>query len=131
MKTILIVEDNHDWRELLAIILRRLQYDVVVAMTGEDAVDKAFATHPDLILMDLGLPKMGGDEATVRIKSNAATTHIPIVIQTAFDRGPRAERALQAGAADIIQKPISLPDIQRILKKHLPAVPDATIHAVQ
>jgi len=120
-KTVLIVEDNADWRELLSTILRRSGYQVVVAVTGEDGVRQAIATRPHLILMDLGLPKMSGDEATVLIKTNPATKDIPIVIQTGFGTSPSAERAMQAGAVDIMQKPISISDIQSILKKHLPA----------
>ncbi len=122
-KKILIVEDNADWRDLLAVILKRLEYEVVVAATGEDGVQQALATRPDLILMDLGLPKMGGDEATARIKSNAETKDIPIVIQTAFGKGPAAARAMGAGAVDIMHKPINVADIQATLKKHLPVVP--------
>jgi CheY-like chemotaxis protein len=127
MKNILIVEDNADWRELLTMILKRLGYEVFMAVTGEDGVEKAFATQPDLILMDLGLPKMSGDEATARIKSNPATKDIPIVIQTAFDMGPCAERAMKAGAVDIMQKPINVADIQAILKKYLPTVVNTPI----
>ncbi len=55
-KEILIVEDNEDCRELLAILVKRLGYEVVEAATGLAAVDQGCATHPDLILMDLGLP---------------------------------------------------------------------------
>ncbi len=122
-RKILIVEDNADWRDLLTVILRRLEYEVAIAATGEDGVQQALTTRPDLILMDLGLPKMGGDEATVRIKSNPTTKDIPIVIQTAFGKGPSAERAMGAGAVDIMHKPINVADIQAMLKKHLPIVP--------
>jgi len=130
-RKILIVEDNADWRELLAVILRRLDYEVVVAATGEDGVQQAVATRPDLILMDLGLPKMSGDEATVCIKSNPTTKNIPIVIQTAFGKGPTAERAMGAGAADIMHKPINVVDIRAMLKKHLPIVPSVPLFSAQ
>jgi len=120
-KKILIVEDNADWRELLGIILGRLGYEVFMALTGEDGVQKALATQPDLILMDLSLPTMSGDEATLRIRSNPVTKNIPIVIQTAFHMGPSLERAIKAGAVDIMHKPISIADIKAVLKKHLSA----------
>ncbi len=127
MKKILIVEDNSDWRELLGMILGRLGYEVFMAACGEDGVQKASATQPDLILMDLGLPKMSGDEATVRIKSDSATKDIPIVIQTAFSMGPSVERAIKAGAVDIMHKPISIADIQAVLKKHLSGASKALV----
>ena len=121
MKRILIVEDNSDWRELLAMILRRLGYDVLVAVAGEGAVQAARLKHPDLILMDLGLPKMSGDEATQRIKSDSTTKDIPIIIQTAFGSGANATRAMEAGALQLLQKPISITEIDAVLKKYLSA----------
>ncbi len=121
MKKILVVEDNRDWCKLLTTILRRLGYEVFMAVTGEDGVQKASATQPDLILMDLGLPKMSGDEATAQIQANSVTKHIPIVIQTAYSPGPQTERALQVGAAEILYKPINITDIQAVLKKYLTA----------
>lgn len=121
MKTILIVEDDADWRELLTMIATRLGHAVVIAVNGEDAVQQAFLTRPDLILMDLGLPKLTGDQATIRIKSDPATKDIPIVIQTAYGMVPNAKRAMEAGAADIMHKPISITEIYAILKKYLSA----------
>ncbi len=125
MKTILIVEDNADWRELITMILRRLGYEVFMAVNGEDGVQKALTIQPDLILMDLGLPKMSGEEATLRIKSNPATKDTPIVIQTAFGVEPSVDRAMKVGAVDIVHKPINITDIQAILKKHLPTASPA------
>jgi CheY-like chemotaxis protein len=67
-KRILIVEDNSDSRELLVLMLRRSGYDVAEATTGLDAIDQTRMTRPDLIIMDLGLPGITGDEATARLK---------------------------------------------------------------
>ncbi len=120
MKKVLIVEDNEEWCELLTMVLQRSGYDVVVALTGRQGVEKAMAVHPDLILMDLGLPEISGDEATVRLKSDPKTKDIPIVLQTAFGMGPEARRAIAAGAAEIIDKPINLATLQRTVKKYLP-----------
>ena len=97
-KRILIVEDNADCRELLRLIItRQLGCEVVEAATGLAAVDQASATHPDLILMDLGLPGMSGVEAPERIKANPAIKDIPIVINTAFNATDLTRRALAAG----------------------------------
>lgn len=120
-KTILLVEDNADLRELLTGIIRRLGYEVVVATTGEEAVERAFTMRPDSILMDIGLPKLNGAEATVKIKGNPATKHIPIVILSAHGLCPDITCALEAGAAEILQKPVRIPELQKVLSKHLSA----------
>jgi CheY-like chemotaxis protein len=119
-KKILVVEDNNDWREVLTIIIKRLGYDVIAAATGEDGVAQAAAALPDLVLMDIGLPRMSGDQATAHLKGNATTKDIPVIIQTAFGMGPSAERALAAGAAEILHKPISMSVIEKVLGKYLP-----------
>ncbi len=119
-KRILIVEDNADCRELLRLIItRQLGCEVVEAATGLAAVDQASATHPDLILMDLGLPGISGAEATERIKANPAIKDIPIVINTAFNATDLTRRALAAGAAEILHKPIELMVLRDTLHKYL------------
>jgi CheY-like chemotaxis protein len=118
-KRVLIVEDNAEWRELLTMIIKRAGHEPVSARTGKEGLEQASATQPDLILMDLGLPEIGGDEATEQLKSNPATKDIPVVIQTAFGAGSAAKRALNAGAAELMQKPISITDIQKVLVKYL------------
>jgi two-component system, cell cycle response regulator DivK len=119
-KRILIVEDNADCRELLRLIFtRQLGCEVVEAATGLAAVEQASATHPDLILMDLGLPGINGAEATERIKANPAIKDIPIVINTAFNATDLTKRALAAGAAEILHKPIELIVLRDTLRKYL------------
>jgi CheY-like chemotaxis protein len=119
-KKILIVEDNADCRELLRLIItRQLDCEVVEAATGFAAVDQASAMHPDLILMDLGLPGISGAEATERIKANPAIKDIPIVINTAFSATELTRRALAAGAAEILHKPIELMVLRDTLRKYL------------
>ena len=119
-KRILIVEDNADCRELLRLIItRQLGCEVVEAATGLAAVEQASAMHPDLILMDLGLPGINGAEATERIKANPAIKDIPIVINTAFNATDLTKRALAAGAAEILHKPIELIVLRDTLRKYL------------
>ncbi len=133
-KKILLCEDNADLQELLAIAVGYLGYDVVVAVNGEEAVELACERQPDLILMDVGLPKLDGVEATARIKQNYKTTHIPIVMLTALRMCPDIIRALESGAAEILQKPVTLPRIQEVLRKYLPAeekLSEAEISATQ
>ena len=120
-KKVLVVEDNSDWRLLLSIVIERAGYDVISATTGRDGVALALSKQPDLIFMDLGLPELSGDEATAQIKANEGTKHIPVVIQTAFGAGPIAQRAIDAGAAEILHKPIAISAIQATVKKYLSA----------
>src|SRR5258706_10503670 len=108
-RKILIVEDNTDARELFALVLKRGGFDVIEGTTGLDAIELTRANLPDLILMDLMMPKMSGDEATVQLKTDPATKHIPIIVLTAAAEGAAAlQRAITAGAAKIWLKPISL-----------------------
>lgn len=116
-KKILIVEDNADLRELLTIIIRRLGYEVAVAITGEDAVAQA-AMKPNLILMDVGLPKFNGVEATIQIKAEPTTKHIPVVILSGLPMCSHGKDGIKAGAEEVMQKPVSVTDIEQILSKY-------------
>jgi CheY-like chemotaxis protein len=120
-KKVLIVEDNSDWRLLLSMVVQRAGYDVVSATNGREGVARALLEQPDLILMDLGLPELSGDQATAQIKANEKTKQIPVVIQTAFGIGSSAQRAIDAGAAEILHKPIAISAILATLKKYLSA----------
>lgn len=118
-KKILLVEDNADLRELLAVIISQLGHEIVVAISGEEGVERACEIQPDLILMDIGLPKLNGSEATLRIKHHPETKHIPIVILTALPNCPSTQHAVESGAAEILQKPVTVPRIQELLSKYL------------
>jgi CheY-like chemotaxis protein len=118
-KKILIVDDNNDWRDLLAQLINLFGYDAIEADSGREAIDKAFEMHPDLILMDICLPDITGDEITTRLKANPTTRDIPVIITTALlERTPR-NRALHAGAAESLQKPFSIPALREVLDKYL------------
>ncbi len=116
---ILIVEDNSDCRELLALVLRRSGYEIAEAATGLEAIEQAAATHPDLILMDLGLPGITGDEATARLKADPATKDIPVIVNTAFHKGTLIDRAIAVGAAEILHKPISFEALREVVRRYL------------
>jgi two-component system, cell cycle response regulator DivK len=118
-KKILVVEDNDDCRYLLTRFLKSVGYEVVEAATGLQGVHLACRVRPDLILMDLSLPTLSGDEATARIKANQATRDIPVVINTAWVIGDRCKRALEAGASEVLHKPVELSELHRVLKKYL------------
>lgn len=119
-KKILVVEDNDDCRELQACVIRRLGYVVIEADNGATAIDEALAGHPDLILMDLNMPKMTGEEATELLKNQPSTRDIPVIICTAYGPGPRVDRALNAGAVEILHKPFKFSELEKLLRKHVP-----------
>jgi CheY-like chemotaxis protein len=105
-KKILIADNNDACRESLGVSIKSLGYEVVEAATGPEAIDKASSMHPDLIMMDLRLPGMNGDEATVCLKRNLSTRNIPVVISTAWTTACNVgDRALEAGAEEILYKP--------------------------
>ncbi len=76
---ILIVEDHTDSREILAIQLRLMSYEVIEAVDGQEGIENAQAENPNLIIMDLGVPGINGIEETVRLKQNPKTSHIPVI----------------------------------------------------
>ncbi len=117
-KKILIVEDNADLRDLLTIIVKGLGHEVGIAITGEEAVARATAMKPNLILMDVGLPKFNGIEATVQIKADPATKHIPVVILSALPMCSHGKDGIKAGAAEVMQKPVRVTDVEQILNKY-------------
>jgi len=116
---VLVVEDYRDAREMYAAYLQFSGYRVAEATDGVEAIEKALDLMPDIILMDLALPKMDGWEATRRLKLDERTRHIPIVALTGHALAGHAEGARQAGCDAFVTKPC-LPDalvaeIQRML----------------
>ena len=116
---VLVVEDYQDAREMYAAYLHFSGYRVEEATNGLEAIEKTLELMPDIILMDLALPKMDGWEATRRLKTDERTKHIPIVALTGHALAGYAEGARQAGCDAFVTKPC-LPDalvaeIQRML----------------
>jgi two-component system, cell cycle response regulator DivK len=106
---VLVVEDYQDAREMYAAYLQFSGYRVAEATNGVEAIEKTLELVPDIILMDLALPKMDGWEATRRLKSDERTKHIPIVALTGHALAGHAEGARQAGCDSFVTKPC-LPD---------------------
>lgn len=116
---ILVIEDNRDNMILIVDVLQSLDYEVLQATDGEQGVKLAHTEMPDLILMDLSLPRMDGWTAARTIKSQPALTHITIIALTAHAMVGDRERALEAGCDDYITKPINLRELAQKLKEHL------------
>ncbi|HTM26770.1 MAG TPA: response regulator [Vicinamibacterales bacterium] len=118
---VLVVEDYQDAREMYAAYLQFSGFQVAEAANGIEAVQKTVELQPDIVLMDLALPQMDGWEATRRLKSDARTTHIPIVALTGHALAGHAEGAREAGCDAFVTKPC-LPDalvaeIKRVLDR--------------
>jgi CheY-like chemotaxis protein len=111
MVKILLVEDNEMNRDMLSRRLIRKGYQVVMAVDGQDGVEQAHSTAPDLILMDMSLPVIDGWEATRQLKSADSTQGIPIIALTAHAMSGDREKALAAGCDDYDTKPVDLPQL--------------------
>lgn len=122
-KKILIVDSNDAFRASLGEFIKGLGHEVFEGVTGPEAIDKASTIHPDLIMMDVRLPGMNGDEVTARLKSNRFTRNIPVVINTAWTTASnieeRVDRALNAGAAEILYRPLQFPMLRDVLRTYL------------
>jgi CheY-like chemotaxis protein len=114
MPKLLLVEDNEMNRDMLSRRLMRKGYEVVIAVDGNEGLEKARNVAPDLILMDMSLPVLDGWEATRQLKADDATKAIPIIALTAHAMSGDRERALSVGCDDYDTKPIELP---RLLEK--------------
>jgi two-component system cell cycle response regulator DivK len=120
MKTILYVEDNEANRMLVRDLLKRTKYTLVEAHDGEAGVAKALEIKPDLILMDVQLPKMSGIDATKKLRAEAATAAIPILVITSFALSGDDQKARAAGATGYLAKPFSPFDLLKLIRQTVP-----------
>jgi two-component system cell cycle response regulator DivK len=118
-KKILIVDDNGDSRELVVKILKNKGYQIIEAIDGEDALEKAITENPDLILMDISIPKIDGYEVTRRLKSQIGFKDTPIIALTAHAMKGDREKALEAGCEGYISKPIDIHELPNQIKSYL------------
>jgi len=107
MAKILIAEDEPDIRELVAFTLRFGGYEVVAATNGEDAVHTASREHPDLILMDVRMPRLTGYDACRIMKASVDLKDIPVVFLSAKGQDSEIQSGLEAGAEEYLLKPFS------------------------
>ncbi len=118
-RKILLVEDNPATVDVIQEILEFLDYDSAVAEDGQKAVDLAATSLPDLILMDIFLPKMDGLKATALIRKNPKTQNIPILAATARALPGDREICIKAGCDDYIAKPFTHRELGAAIKKLL------------
>jgi CheY-like chemotaxis protein len=118
---ILHVEDNDDNIYMLKNRLTRAGFTVIIATDGAQGVAMAASEQPDLILMDLTLPNIDGEEATRQIKADPATRSIPVIALTANAMPEDREKALAAGCDDFDTKPVELPRLLGKIRALAPA----------
>jgi len=122
MAKILIAEDERDIRDLVSFTLTFAGYEVVTATNGVEAVDLAKQVAPDLVLMDVRMPRMTGYEACIVMKADASLKDIPVIFLSAKGQESEIQTGLEVGAVEYILKPFSPDELTErvgiILKKH-------------
>jgi CheY-like chemotaxis protein len=116
--TVLVVDDTEANIDILMEMLGE-EYDVTVAMDGEDALDTVVEDSPDLILLDIMMPDIDGFEVCRRLKDNPDTSSIPIIFLSALSEDEEKQKGLDLGAVDFITKPFYPAEIQTKVEQHL------------
>lgn len=119
-KTILYVEDNEFNRKIVRDLLARTSYRLLEATDGESGVAMALRDTPNLILMDIQLPKISGFDATRRLRADPRTAQIPIIAITSYALSGDDQKALDAGASAYLAKPYSPRELLALIRKLAP-----------
>lgn len=119
-KTILYVEDNEANRMIVRDLLKRTTYQLVEAHDGEAGVAKALEIRPDLVLMDIQLPKISGLDAIKRLRAEDPTAKTPIIAITSFALSGDDQKAKEAGATAYLAKPYSPFELLKLIRHYLP-----------
>lgn len=109
---ILVVEDNPDCQFICSSVLSRAGYQTLVAADGEEAVEKAREEWPDLVVLDLGLPRLDGWAAARLLRAAPATREIPVLATSAYVLPDSRERCLAVGCDDFLPKPFTAEDLR-------------------
>lgn len=120
MKTVLYVEDNEFNRKIVRHLLGRTSYRLIEAVDGEAGVATAREAVPDLIIMDIQLPKLSGLEATRQLRADPVTAPIPVIVITSFALAGDEEKAREAGAAAYLAKPYSPRELLQMIRQLAP-----------
>jgi CheY-like chemotaxis protein len=118
-RRIMIVDDHEVNRELLGHILKSRGYEVAVAIDGHDAISQLEEGLPDLMFLDLQMPRLDGYGTIERIRATPAFASLPVIALTAWAMPTDKERCLAAGFCDHLSKPFGLKDLDALLNRHL------------
>jgi len=118
-KRILIVDDSRTAQMMTSLIVSKGSFDVVTASDGEDGVQKALSEKPDIILMDVMMPRMDGFETCRRLHENEATRGIPVIMVTTRGEADNIEVGYGAGCVDYVTKPVNSVELLAKLRNHL------------
>jgi two-component system, OmpR family, alkaline phosphatase synthesis response regulator PhoP len=106
MARVLVADDNPQNADLLAEYLQASEYEVAIASDGEETLSLVKSFKPDVLLLDIMMPRLSGFEVCKRLKSDSASKNLPILMITALDQPSDVERAVDAGTDDFLTKPI-------------------------
>ncbi len=120
-KKILVVDDSATTLMMEKMILRKGPYDLVTASDGVEAVERAVAERPHLILMDVVMPRMSGFEACRALRGRDETAGIPIILVTTRGEGENVEAGFASGCSDYVTKPIDAVELMAKIKNQLGA----------
>lgn len=119
-KRVLYIEDNEQNMYLVTFLLEKHGYTVIPATDGQEGIDRAAVEKPDLILLDIQLPKMDGHTVARNLRRNPDLAAIPIVAVTSYAMAGDREKALEAGCNGYIEKPINPDTFIQQVEQHLP-----------
>lgn len=107
MPKILVVDDENDYHKLLKIILKPEGYSVISAYDGQEGIEKIYKEKPDLVILDINMPKMSGWEVCNEIRKDQQLAYIPILMLTVRSKQEEQIRGLQIGSDDYMTKPFN------------------------
>ncbi|MET0172810.1 MAG: response regulator [Agrobacterium vaccinii] len=116
---VLLVDDSPDALGFLTDALEQSGFSVLIATSGQSALNIAERITPDIILLDAVMPSMDGFETCTRLKSNAAVTQVPVIFMTGLTETEHVVRALEAGGVDYLTKPINIDELRARIRVHL------------
>lgn len=127
-KLILLAEDNRDAADIATVALGFLGYEVVVARDGLEAVERAISLHPDLIVLDMMMPKINGFQAASQLRHHPETETIPILAATALASSEDRAQCLASGCSDYIAKPFTPKELAAAIERLLQSPPGKLNH---
>jgi len=119
MKKVLLVDDSNTILMMEKMVLMGTHYQIITASNGEEGVARALAERPDVILMDVVMPKMNGFEACRRLRQEEATREIPVIMVTTRGEAVNVEAGFESGCNDYVTKPINALELLTKLRDQL------------